>query len=80
MKYSKSHFQGGRKFSLMCINASDKKHQIVMQVLAFRSEKIKPCFYDSKCCSNVFSFYNFWGLKIVIRLLFSFYLRHTKQF
>lgn len=41
MKYSKSHFQGGGKFSLMCTNASDKKHHIFMQVLAFRSEKIK---------------------------------------
>lgn len=72
MKYSKSHFQGGRKFSLMCINASDKKHQIVMQVLAFRSEEIKQYSYDSKCCGNVFSFYTFWGLKIVIRMSFSF--------
>jgi len=62
MKYSKSHFQGGRKFSLMCTNASDKKHQIVMQVLAFTSEEIKQCLYDSKCCRNVFSFCTFRGL------------------
>lgn len=42
MKYSKSHFQGGWKFSLMCTNAFDNFfiYQIIMEVLSLGIEKI----------------------------------------
>lgn len=44
MKYSKSHFQGGWKFSVMCTNAFDKKnyiYQIITEVLALGTKKIR---------------------------------------